>query len=206
MLLVTSTPVPAPILDYALELIPDVDTADARARLQLISADDDSARPLAEKLLARARPARPDRGRDSRARGRVHQPVQRRRGRAGDRAASRHPGLLSRRPLLRLRHEVRQPRDVRARRRRRTRSGPSASPTSMTSSARSARSAHSAQGSKQVVVKLNDSVYGEGNVVVPVERPLTRRRRRACSPPAAITCPPNTSRPSPATQGSSRRC
>ncbi len=53
MLLVTSTPVPGPILDYALGLIPDVDSADARARLQLISADDDSARPLAEKLLAR---------------------------------------------------------------------------------------------------------------------------------------------------------
>jgi hypothetical protein len=53
MLLVTSTPVPAPILDYALGLIGDVDSADARARLQLISADDDSPRPLAEKLLER---------------------------------------------------------------------------------------------------------------------------------------------------------
>ena len=53
MLFVSSTPVPAPILDYALGLIPDVGSSDARARLQLISADDDSPRPLAEKLLER---------------------------------------------------------------------------------------------------------------------------------------------------------
>ena len=115
MLLVTSTPVPGPILDYALGLTPEVDSADARARLQLISADDDSPRPLAEKLLERPELLEPDRGRNSRPRGRVHQPVQRRRGGARDLAASRRPGLLPRRPLLRLRHEVRQPRDVRAR-------------------------------------------------------------------------------------------
>jgi PGM1 C-terminal domain len=53
IVLVTSTPVPAEILDYVLRLIPDTDPEEARSRLTLLAVEDDSPRPLAVKLLDR---------------------------------------------------------------------------------------------------------------------------------------------------------
>jgi hypothetical protein len=50
---VTSAPVDESILNAYLELVPDVDVDDARSRLSLVSVDDMSARPLAEKVLDR---------------------------------------------------------------------------------------------------------------------------------------------------------
>jgi hypothetical protein len=51
LVVVTSNAIPADVVDYYLSLVPDV--ADARARMHLVSADDDSVRPLARKLLDR---------------------------------------------------------------------------------------------------------------------------------------------------------
>jgi hypothetical protein len=50
---VTSSPVSEPIVDYYLSLLPAELRADARARLTMISADDPSIRPLTAKLLER---------------------------------------------------------------------------------------------------------------------------------------------------------
>ena len=50
---VTSSPVAPAIVEYYLSLLPPAVRADARTRLTLLSADDPSARPLSEKLLAR---------------------------------------------------------------------------------------------------------------------------------------------------------
>lgn len=65
LVVVTSLPVPRSIVDYHLGLVP---AADARTRLHLLSPEDDSPRPLAQKilerpkLLARLRDLVPDRG------------------------------------------------------------------------------------------------------------------------------------------------
>lgn len=65
VVVVTSLPVPGAIVDYHLGLVP---AADARTRLHLLSPEDDSPRPLAQKilerpkLLARLRKLVPDRG------------------------------------------------------------------------------------------------------------------------------------------------
>src|SRR3954468_23361804 len=50
---VTSNPVPEPIVDYYLDLLPPHIRADARSRLTMLSADDPSPRPLSAKLLER---------------------------------------------------------------------------------------------------------------------------------------------------------
>ena len=50
---VTSSPVAPAIAEYYLSLLPPAVRGDARTRLTLLSADDPSARPLSEKLLAR---------------------------------------------------------------------------------------------------------------------------------------------------------
>ena len=50
---VTSSPVAPAIVEYYLSLLPPAVRADARTRLTLLSADDPSAHPLSEKLLAR---------------------------------------------------------------------------------------------------------------------------------------------------------
>jgi len=49
LVVVTSLPVRAEVLEYYLRLIPEAD--DARARVELLSPDDDSPRPLARKIL-----------------------------------------------------------------------------------------------------------------------------------------------------------
>jgi hypothetical protein len=49
---VTSRPVRAQVLEYYLRLIPEADNA--RARVELLSPDDDSPRPLARKILERS--------------------------------------------------------------------------------------------------------------------------------------------------------
>jgi hypothetical protein len=51
--LLTSSPVPEAVLDYQLSLIPETGDVPARDRLVRFSPDDDSPRPLAEKLLDR---------------------------------------------------------------------------------------------------------------------------------------------------------
>ena len=52
LVVVTSRPVRAEVLEYYLRLIPEAD--DARARVELLSPDDDSPRPLARKILEQA--------------------------------------------------------------------------------------------------------------------------------------------------------
>jgi hypothetical protein len=52
LVVVTSRPVRAEVLEYYLRLIPEAD--DARARVELLSPDDDSPRPLARKILERS--------------------------------------------------------------------------------------------------------------------------------------------------------
>jgi hypothetical protein len=52
LVVVTSLPVRAEVLEYYLRLIPDAD--EARARIELLSPDDDSPRPLARKILERS--------------------------------------------------------------------------------------------------------------------------------------------------------
>jgi hypothetical protein len=67
LVIVTSLPVRTEVLEYYLRLIPDAD--EARARVELLSPDDDSPRPLARKilersdLLARLAELKPDRDR-----------------------------------------------------------------------------------------------------------------------------------------------
>ncbi|MBU2581799.1 MAG: carboxylate-amine ligase [Alphaproteobacteria bacterium] len=51
----TSTPIAEPIIDYYLHLLPGIPAQHARRRLTLISCDDASPTPLAEKLLERPR-------------------------------------------------------------------------------------------------------------------------------------------------------
>ncbi|KUO69472.1 MAG: carboxylate-amine ligase [Alphaproteobacteria bacterium BRH_c36] len=51
----TSTPIAEPIIDYYLHLLPGIPAQHARRRLTLISCDDASSTPLAEKLLQRPR-------------------------------------------------------------------------------------------------------------------------------------------------------
>jgi hypothetical protein len=52
LVVVTSRPVRAEVLEYYLRLIPEAD--DARSRVELLSPDDDSPRPLARKILERS--------------------------------------------------------------------------------------------------------------------------------------------------------
>jgi PGM1 C-terminal domain len=52
LVVVTSLPVQAEVLEYYLRLIPDAD--EPRARIELLSPDDDSPRPLARKILERS--------------------------------------------------------------------------------------------------------------------------------------------------------
>jgi hypothetical protein len=65
LVVVTCLPVPDEVIDYYLGLIPEAE--DARARIHLLSPEDDSPRPLAQKilerpeLLARLRELTPDR-------------------------------------------------------------------------------------------------------------------------------------------------
>lgn len=55
VILVTSTPIAEPIIDYYLHLLPGVPAQHARARLTLLSCHDSSPVPLTAKLLARPR-------------------------------------------------------------------------------------------------------------------------------------------------------
>ena len=55
MTYVTSTPIKDGIIEYYLALLPGVIPSHARARLTLVSVDDSTSRPLAEKLLERPR-------------------------------------------------------------------------------------------------------------------------------------------------------
>lgn len=50
---VTSEPLPAPIVEYYLNLLPGIPASHARRRLTLVSCDDGGVAPLTEKLLAR---------------------------------------------------------------------------------------------------------------------------------------------------------
>ena len=52
---ITSEPVAAPIVDYYLGLVRDVDPRNARDRLTMLTCDDPSAAPLTQKILARQR-------------------------------------------------------------------------------------------------------------------------------------------------------
>jgi hypothetical protein len=52
---ITSRPIPEPIVDYYLHLLPGIPTQHARRRLTLLSCHDGSAAPLTAKLLARPR-------------------------------------------------------------------------------------------------------------------------------------------------------
>jgi hypothetical protein len=51
----TSAPIPEPVVDYYLQLLPGVPASHARARLTLISCHDRSATPLTQKILDRPR-------------------------------------------------------------------------------------------------------------------------------------------------------